>query len=80
MNKNVLLSAQGSFLIGVDVDEANRFDVTDLVRAKKMAAGIKEPAPRLDFDSDGDVDDADVRKLKRIMLGVEKLETAEEVQ
>ena len=80
MSKNALLSAQGSFLVGVDVDEANRFDVTDLIRAKKMAAGLKDPAPRLDFDNDGDVDGDDVNKLKKIMLGVEKLETAGEVQ
>lgn len=36
-------------------------------------------APRFDFDNDGDVDDADVKKLKNIMLGVEELETTEEV-
>ena len=79
MSKNALLSAQGSFLVGVDVDKANEYDIIDLVRAKKMSAGLIEDAPRFDFDNDGDVDNADVQKMKRIMLGVEKLETAEEV-
>ena len=38
MNKNVLLSAQGSFLVGVDVDKANEYDIIDLIREKKMAS------------------------------------------
>lgn len=36
-----------------------------------------DSAPRFDFDNDGDVDDADVQKMKRIMLGVDKLEPTE---
>lgn len=72
MNKPLLFSMQGSFLLGVDVDEANEYDILDLIRAKKMATGIIDSAPRFDFDNDGDVDEADVRKLKNIMLGVEK--------
>ena len=79
MSKNALLSAQGSFLVGVDVDKANEFDVVDLIRAKKMSLGLLDSAPRFDFDNDGDVDDADVKKLKNIMLGVEELETTEGV-
>lgn len=70
MNKNVLLSAQGSFLVGVDVDRANEYDIIDLIRAKKMASGIEESAPRLDFDGDGDVDGTDVQTVREILLGL----------
>ena len=70
MNKNVLLSAQGSFLVGVDVDKANEYDIIDLIRAKKMASGIEESAPRLDFDFDGDVDGTDVQTVREILLGL----------
>ena len=60
MAKNSLLSAQGSFLVGVDIDIANELDVIDLVRAKKAALGLIE-APRYDMNGDGVVDEEDIK-------------------
>lgn len=67
MNKNSLFSAQGSFLIGVDVDEANKLDILDLIRVKKAASGVLE-APRYDMDNDGDVDATDVQIVTNELL------------
>ena len=67
MNKNSLFSAQGSFLIGVDVDEANKLDILDLIRAKKAASGVIE-APRYDMDGDGDVDNTDIKAITNELL------------
>lgn len=64
MAKNSLFSAQGSFLVGVDIDEANKVDIMDLVRSKKAAMGIID-APRYDMNADGSVDDADVTAIKK---------------
>lgn len=72
MSKNALFSAQGSYLVGVDVDEANKCDLLDLIRTKKMAEGMIETAPRYDWDGDGDVDGNDVKKVRNILLGLEK--------
>lgn len=68
MSKNSLLSAQGSFLVGVDVDKANEVTVVDLVRAKKAIAGVIQ-APDVDMNSDGVVNDTDVRIIKDRLLG-----------
>lgn len=67
MSKNSLLSAQGSFLVGVDVDKANELDVLDLVRAKKAAAGLIQ-APIYDMNADGVVDDTDISLIKQKLL------------
>lgn len=64
MAKNSLFSAQGSFLVGVDIDEANKVDIIDLVKAKKASLGLIE-APRLDMNDDGVVDEQDVTIIKR---------------
>ena len=69
MNKNSLLSSQGSFLVGVDVDVANTFTVKDLVRAKKAAAGIIN-APRYDLNNDGVVDEEDLALIRKKRLGI----------
>ena len=67
MAKNSLFSAQGSFLVGVDVDKKNEVDVIDIVRAKKAAAGLID-APRYDMNGDGVVDEADVKELRKVLL------------
>lgn len=72
MSKNALFSAQGSYLVGVDADEANKCDLLDLIRTKKMAEGMIETALRYDWDGDGDVDGNDVKKVRNILLGLEK--------
>lgn len=64
MAKNSLFSAQGSFLVGVDMDEANKVDIIDLVKAKKASLGQIE-APRLDMNEDGVVNDADITIIKK---------------
>lgn len=64
MTKNSLFSSQGSFLIGVDMDEANKVDILDLVKAKKAADGTVY-APRYDMNSDGAVDEEDVTIIKK---------------
>ena len=68
MNKNILFSSQGSFLIGVDIDKANELQVKDLVRAKKAAAGLID-APRYDMNGDGVVDEADIAIIRKKLLG-----------
>lgn len=67
MSKNSLFSAQGSFLVGVDVDKKSEFDVTDLVRAKKAALGLIE-APRYDMNGDGVVDEEDIKIIRKKIL------------
>jgi hypothetical protein len=67
MAKNSLFSAQGSFLVGVDVDIANEMDVIDIVRAKKAALGMLE-APRYDMDNDGDVDNEDIATVRELAM------------
>lgn len=68
MSKNSLLSAQGSFLVGVDVDKANEVTVVDLVRAKKASSGLIE-APIYDMNGDGVINDTDIRIIKDRLLG-----------
>ena len=67
MSKNSLLSAQGSFLVGVDVDKANVVTVVDLVRAKKAVEGIIK-APDCDMNNDGIVDETDILAIKQKLL------------
>ena len=67
MAKNSLLSAQGSFLVGVDIDIANELDVIDLVRAKKAALGLIE-APRYDMNGDGVVDEEDIKIIRQQLI------------
>jgi hypothetical protein len=67
MAKNSLFSAQGSFLVGVDVDKKNEVDVIDLVRAKKAAAGLID-APRYDMNGDGVVDETDILSIRKKIL------------
>lgn len=70
MNKNSLLSSQGSYLIVVDIDVANDCDILDLIRTKKIIRGEYESGLRYDWDGDGDVDEADIEALKRKLLGI----------
>ena len=70
MSKNSLLSAQGSFLVGVDTSVSNIFTVKDLVRAKKAAAGLIE-APRYDINNNGVVDEEDLAFIRRRIVGKE---------
>ena len=67
MAKNSLFSSQGSFMVGVDVDSANRLDAIDLVRAKKAALGLIN-APRYDLNGDGVVDVEDVKIIRQQIL------------
>lgn len=69
MAKNGLFSAQGSFLIGVDVDKANEIDIIDLVRAKKATLGIIN-APRYDMNGDGVVNEEDIKIIRKKLLEV----------
>lgn len=68
MNKNSLLSSQGSFLVGVDVDVLNTFTMKDLVRAKKAQLGLIN-APRYDINNDGVVDDEDLNYIRGKIVG-----------
>ena len=67
MAKNSLLSAQGSFLVGVDVDKANEMDVIDVVRAKKTALGLIDDTS-YDMDNDGDVDNDDITTVRKLAM------------
>ena len=67
MAKNSLFSAQGSFLVGVDVDTANKMDVIDLVRAKKTKLGLINDT-NYDMDNDGDVDDEDITTVRKLVM------------
>ena len=67
MAKNSLFSAQGSFLVGVDVDVANTMDVIDLVRAKKTALGIINDT-NYDMDNDGDIDTEDITAVRKLVM------------
>ena len=69
MSKNSLFSAQGSFLVGVDVDKANEVTIVDLIRAKKAAAGLIE-APDCDWNGDGVVDEKDILLIKKKLLNI----------
>lgn len=67
MAKNSLFSAQGSFLVGVDVDKANEMDVIDVVRAKKTALGLIDDTS-YDMDNDGDVDNDDITTVRKLAM------------
>lgn len=64
MNNNCLFTLQGSLVIGVEPETANKLTVKNLVRAKKAQAGIIE-APRYDMNGDGVIDDIDISIIKK---------------
>lgn len=67
MSKNSLLSMQGSFLLGVDASKS--WDIIDLIRAKKAAAGLISDLT-YDVDGDGAVTESDVTAIRKTLLTV----------
>lgn len=69
MGKNSISASQGSFLVGVDTEAKNTFDIIDLIRAKKEAAGIYGTA-EYDLNGNGVTDEEDIALIKKKLLGV----------
>ena len=69
MNNNCLFSLQGSFLLGIDIEEANKLTLKSLIRAAKAKEGIIY-APRYDMNKDGVIDEVDLTVIKRALLGL----------
>lgn len=70
MNKNVLLAARGSFLIGVDTTVANSWDLIDFIRLKKEVTG-QTGTMKYDLNGDGRVDGEDIEIMKKKLLNAE---------
>ena len=66
MTPESLLTMTGDVLICVRAKD--KYDVLDLVRAKKIASGILPYHADYDFNNDGVVDDNDVNFLRRYIL------------
>lgn len=67
MGKNSMFSSQGSFLIAVDVDSSNMYDIIDFIKAKKESMGIYDTI-RYDLNNDGVVDEEDIAAIKTKLL------------
>jgi len=65
MNKNSLFSMQGSVMLGVNIDDL--YNITDLIRAKKVMAGVVVDLS-YDFNGNGVVDDDDIATLRSILI------------
>lgn len=68
MTPEALLTLTGDVLVCVRA--ADEWNILNLVRMKKMVAGIIPPEDDYDLNKDGVVDDADVLALRKILLGV----------
>lgn len=53
-----------------DVNGDYTADIKDLIRLKKIAAGMAEETPAADIDGSGNIDSADLILLRRLLMGV----------
>lgn len=53
-----------------DVNGDYTVDIKDLIRLKKIAAGMSEETPAADMDGSGKIDSADLTLLHKLLLGI----------
>lgn len=67
MSPETLLAMTGEVVVAVRAKDM--YDVRDLVRMKKISAGMEPYHEDYDLNKDGVVDDADIAILRKILLG-----------
>ena len=68
MSPETLLAMTGEVIVAVRAKDI--YDVRDLVRMKKISAGLEPYHEDYDLNKDGVVDETDLSILKKFLLGV----------
>lgn len=68
MSPETLLAMTGEVIVAVRAKDI--YDVRDLVRMKKISAGLEPYHEDYDLNKDGVVDETDLSILRKILLGV----------